>query len=100
MILTTTPSIEGHTIREYKSIVFGEVVTEVKFLGAFSSFCDKRESFGDDFIPVREQAMNEMANSARQLGANAVVGIVLDYEVLPLNGMVMVTVSGTAVVVD
>jgi len=106
MILTTTPTIEGHTIREYKSVVFGEVVAGVNFLRDFAAsirnFVGGRSgSYEDELIRAREQAMNEMAERARQLGANAVVGIDIDYEVLgESNGMLMVTASGTAVVVD
>jgi len=106
MILTTTPTIEGHTIREYKSVVFGEVVAGVNFLRDFAAsirnFVGGRSgSYEDELIRAREQAMNEMAERARQLGANAVVGIDIDYEVLgEANGMLMVTASGTAVVVD
>jgi len=106
MILTTTPTIEGHTIKEYKSVVFGEVVAGVNFLRDFAAsirnFVGGRSgSYEDELIRAREQAMNEMSERARQLGANAVVGIDIDYEVLgEANGMLMVTASGTAVVVD
>lgn len=106
MILTTTPTIEGHTIREYKGVVFGEVVAGVNFLKDFAAsirnFVGGRSgSYEDELIRAREQAMNEMAERARQLGANAVVGIDIDYEVLgEANGMLMVTASGTAVVAD
>lgn len=106
MILTTTPTIEGHTIKEYKSIVFGEVVAGVNFIRDFAAsirnFVGGRSgSYEDELIRAREQAMKEMTERARQLGANAVVGIDIDYEVLgEANGMLMVTASGTAVVID
>ena len=74
MIITTTPSVEGRAIREYKGIVFGEVISGVNFMK-----------------DLRAAAM----------GANAVIGVDIDYEVLGAdNGMLMVTASGTAVVVD
>jgi len=103
MILTTTPSIEGRTISEYKGIVFGEVVAGVNFLKDFAAgirnFVGGRSvSYEDELIRAREQAMREMSDRARALGADAVVGIDIDYEVLGEgNGMLMVTASGTAV---
>ena len=103
MILTTTPSIEGRTISEYRGVVFGEVVAGVNFLRDFAAsirnFVGGRSgSYEDELIRARTQAMNEMSERASQLGADAVVGIDIDYEVLGENGgMLMVTASGTAV---
>ena len=103
MILTTTPTIEGRTIIEYKGVVFGEVVAGVNFLRDFAAsirnFIGGRSgSYEDELINARNQAMNEMEDRARKLGADAVVGIDIDYEVLGTdNGMLMVTASGTAV---
>ena len=103
MILTTTPSIEGRTITQYKGVVFGEVVAGVNFLRDFAAsirnFVGGRSgSYEDELIRARTQAMNEMSERASQLGADAVVGIDIDYEVLGENGgMLMVTASGTAV---
>ncbi len=106
MILTTTPTVEGRQIREYRGVVFGEVVAGVNFLRDFAAsirnFVGGRSgSYEDELIRAREQAMNEMSDRARSLGANAVVGIDIDYEVLGEGGgMLMVTASGTAVVLD
>ena len=81
MIITTTPSVEGRAIREYKGIAFGEVITGVNV--------------------IRGEALAELEQRAGAMGANAVIGVDIDYEVLGAdNGMLMVTASGTAVVVD
>ena len=106
MILTTTPAIDGHTIREYKGVVFGEVITGVNFLKDFAASIrnfvgGRSESYESELVEARQKAMDEMAQRARSLGANAVVGIDIDYEVLGAdNGMLMVTASGTAVIID
>ncbi len=103
MILTTTPSIQGRTITEYKGVVFGEVVAGVNFLRDFAAsirnFVGGRSgSYEDELIRARTQAMNEMSERAAQMGADAVIGIDIDYEVLGEGGgMLMVTASGTAV---
>ena len=104
MIITTTPQIEGRKITEYKGVVFGEVVSGVDFVRDFAAgitnlLGGRSASYEDELIKAREQAMYEMQNRAAQLGANAVVGVDIDYEVLGSNnGMLMVTASGTAVV--
>ena len=106
MILTTTPTIEGRTITEYKGVVFGEVISGVNFLrdiaASIRNFVGGRSgSYEDELIKARTQAMDEMASRAMMLGADAVVGIDLGYEVLGTNnGMLMVTASGTAVKLD
>ena len=103
MILTTTPSIEGHTISEYKGVVFGEVISGVNFLRDFAASIrnivgGRSASYEEELITARDQAMREMSDRAARLGADAVVGIDIDYEVLgENNGMLMVTASGTAV---
>ena len=103
MILTTTPTIEGRTIVEYKGVVFGEVIAGVDFLrdiaASIRNFVGGRSgSYEEELINARAQAMDEMRQRAAALGADAVVGIDVDYEVLGANnGMLMVTASGTAV---
>ena len=103
MILSTTPSIEGRTITEYKGVVFGEVISGVNFFRDFAASVrnligGRSGSYEDELIKARTQAMREMSDRAADLGANAVVGIDIDYEVLGENsGMLMVTASGTAV---
>ncbi len=103
MILTTTPTIEGRTIVEYKGVVFGEVIVGVNFIKDFAAslrdiFGGRSNSYEKELVAARDTAMNELRTRAMALGADAVVGIDIDYEVLGQNGgMMMVTVSGTAV---
>ena len=103
MILTTTPTIEGRTITEYKGVVFGEVISGVNFIkdikASFRDFVGGRSgSYEEELISARTQALNELAERARQMNADAVVGIDLDYEVLgQSSSMLMVSASGTAV---
>jgi uncharacterized protein YbjQ (UPF0145 family) len=106
MYITTTPSIEGKRIVEYKGIVFGEVVSGVDFVKDFAAglsnfFGGRSGSYEEELMRARENALREMEQRAYQLGANAVVGVDMDYEVLGTNnGMLMVTASGTAVRVE
>jgi uncharacterized protein YbjQ (UPF0145 family) len=103
MILTTTPSIEGRTIAEYKGVVFGEVISGVNFIRDFAANIrnivgGRSGSYEQELIDARRQAMDEMSERAMAMGADAVIGIDIDYEVLGENGgMLMVTDSGTAV---
>lgn len=103
MISTTTPSIEGKTITAYKGIVFGEVITGVNMFkdmaaGMRNIFGGRSKSYEDELIAARQEAIREMEERASELGANAVVGVDIDYEVLGEGGgMLMVTASGTAV---
>lgn len=105
MILTTTPSIEGYPVKNYLGLVCGEVISGVNFVKDFAAgltnfFGGRSGSYEEELIAARENAINEMAQRAAQLGANAVIGIDVDYEVLGQAGnMLMVTASGTAVVV-
>lgn len=106
MIITTTPSVEDRKIVEYKGIVFGEVISGVNFLKDFAAglsnfFGGRSGSYEGELIAAREAALNEMQKRAARLGANAVIGVDIDYEVLGQGGnMLMVTASGTAVVVE
>ena len=106
MIVTTTQTIEGRRIVEYRGIVFGEVVSGVNFVrdiaASFSNFFGGRSgSYEDELITARQNALKEMEQRAAELGANAVVGVDIDYEVLGAdNGMLMVTASGTAVIAE
>lgn len=103
MILTTTPSVEGRTITAYHGIVFGEVISGVNFVKDFTAglsnfFGGRSGTYEDELLSARTQALAELEHRAAQLGADAVVGVDVDYEVLGANnGMLMVTVSGTAV---
>lgn len=103
MIITTTHTIESRKIVEYKGIVFGEVVAGVDFVkdmmaGLSNIFGGRSNTYETELIEARENAIREMQQRAEALGANAVVGVDIDYEVLGANnGMLMVTASGTAV---
>ncbi len=103
MILTTTPTIEGRTITEYRGVVFGEVIEGVNFLRDFAASIrnvvgGRSGSYEEELVNARNNAMRELESRAYQVGADAVVGIDIDYEVLGTNGnMLMVTASGTAV---
>ncbi|MBD9118247.1 MAG: putative heavy metal-binding protein [Clostridiales bacterium] len=106
MIVTTTPSVEGRRITEYKGVVFGEVIAGVNFVkdfvaGLSNFFGGRSGTYEEELINARQQALAEMEQRAAQLGADAVVGVDIDYEVLGAdNGMLMVTASGTAVRLD
>ncbi len=106
MIITTTPSIEGKRIIAYKGMVFGEIVSGVDFVkdmaaGITNFFGGRSGSYEGELIKAREDAIREMQMRAMTLGANGIVGVDIDYEVLGQYGnMLMVTASGTAVVVE
>lgn len=104
MIVTTTNNIEGKQIVEYKGIVFGEVVAGVNFVkdmvAGFSNFFGGRSNtYEDELLQARNKALEEIQTRAQEMGANGIVGMDVDYEVLGAdNGMLMVSISGTAVV--
>ena len=106
MIVTTTNSIEGKKIVEYKGIIFGEIISGVDVIkdiaaGLTNFFGGRSKSYEGELIQAREEALNEMENRAAAIGANAVIGVDIDYEVLGQGGnMLMVTASGTAVIVE
>ena len=105
MIVTTTPGIEGKTIREYKGIVTGEAILGANiFKDFFAGIRDivggRSAAYEKELKQAREIAFSEMEDAARRDGANAVVGIDLDYEVVGDGSMLMVSVSGTAVLTD
>lgn len=105
MILTTTPSIEGKQITKYCGVVTGEAILGANiFKDLFANVRDiiggRSAAYEKELKKAREIAFQELEQAARDLGANAVVGIDLDYEVVGQSGgMLMVTISGTAVVV-
>ena len=105
MILTTTPQIEGRRILEYRGLVTGETIIGANaFKDFFAGIRDIIGGRSGSYEKVLRQAKNaavaEMQERARQLGGNAIVGIDLDYETIGANNsMLMVTASGTAVVI-
>ena len=105
MILSTTPSIEGRTIREYKGVVTGETIIGANFVkDLFAGIRDivggRSGSYEQVLREAKDTSMNEMMERARAMGANAIVGIDIDYETIGSNSsMLMVATSGTAVVI-
>ena len=105
VLVTTTPSVEGRAITEYKGIVTGEAIMGANiFKDLFAGIRDivggRSATYERELRRAREMAMAEVMQSAADLGANAVVGVDIDYETVGTNAsMLMVTVSGTAVVV-
>lgn len=104
MILTTTPSIEGYKITDYKGIVVGEAIMGANvvrdfFAGITDIIGGRSGAYESKLQDARDTAMGELEQRAVQVGANAVVGIDLDYEVVG-DSMLMVSVSGTAVVIS
>ena len=106
MTITTTPTVEGKRIKEYRGIVTGEAILGANiFRDLFAGLRDivggRSAAYEKELRNAREIAMAEIAAAAKELGANAVVGVDLDYEVLGQNnGMLMVSISGTAVVLE
>lgn len=101
MIVTTTPSIEGRPVSRYLGIVTGEAILGANiFRDVFASITDivggRSAAYEQELGKARNIALDEMAASASQMGADAVVGVDLDYEVIR-DGMLMVSASGTAV---
>jgi uncharacterized protein YbjQ (UPF0145 family) len=101
MLISTTPTVEGKPIREYLGIVTGEAILGANvFKDLFASITDivggRSAAYEKELHKAREIAFGEVKERAADLGANAVVGIDLDFEVIRA-GMLMVAVSGTAV---
>lgn len=104
MILTTTHAIEGHAVRDYLGIVTGEAIMGANVVrDLFASITDivggRSGAYEQQLQQARDICLGEMTANAERLGANAIIGIDLDYEVVR-DGMLMVTCSGTAVRVE
>lgn len=103
MIVTTTNSIEGKRIIDYKGIVSGEVIVGINvikdmFASVRNFIGGRSKGYEEELIKARNNAMKELEERAEQLGANAIIGVDIDYQVLGAdNGMMMVIASGTAV---
>lgn len=106
MILTTTNDIQGKQVKQYIGIVTGETILGANiFKDLFASIRDivggRSNSYEKVLKEAKDQALMELTQNAQAMGANAIIGIDLDYETLGANGsMLMVTASGTAVVVE
>ena len=101
MYLSTTPTLEGRPIQEYIGIVTGEAIMGANivrdFLATITDVVGGRSgAYENKLKDARDIAIGEMVEQARRMGANAIVGIDIDYEVVR-EGMLMVAVSGTAV---
>ena len=104
MIVTTTPTVEGHVIRAYHGIVCGEAILGANIVrDLFASVTDivggRSGAYEEELGRARNIALEEAVSAATSLGANAVVGVDIDYEVIR-QGMLMVSVSGTAVTIE
>lgn len=104
MLVTTTNTIEGHQITRYLGIAAGEAVMGVNVVKDFTAglrdiFGGRSGAYEKETIKARQEALEEMEKRAADLGANAVVGVSIDYESVGGGAMLMVTASGTAVVV-
>jgi uncharacterized protein YbjQ (UPF0145 family) len=100
MIVTTTPTVEGRPVRTYHGIVTGEAILGANiFRDLFAGIRDivggRSAAYEEELGKARVTALGEMEDRAREMGANAIVGVDLDYEVI--NNMLMVSASGTAV---
>ncbi len=103
MIVTTTPSVEGRSIIAYRGIAVGEAILGANvFRDIFAGITDiiggRSAAYEESLGKARSTALNELEAQAASMGANAVVGVDLDYEVI--NNMLMVSASGTAVVLE
>ena len=104
MLMTTTAVVEGKPVSRYLGVVTGEAIIGANvFRDLFASVRDivggRSGTYERGLAEAREVAMQEMQGRAQELGANAIIGIDIDYEVMGQNnGMLMVSVSGTAVV--
>lgn len=105
MIITSTPEIQGRTIRDYKGVVFGEAILGANvFRDFFAGIRDivggRSGSYEKALREARDIALRELQEDASRMGADAVVGVDIDYESIAReggSGMLMVSVSGTAV---
>jgi uncharacterized protein YbjQ (UPF0145 family) len=106
MLITTTPSVEGRRIKQYLGVVTGEAVMGANVLrDLFAGIRDivggRSGGYEKELKKARNSAFEDLEEAAQSLGANAVVGVDIDYEVLgEKNGMLMVSVSGTAVMIE
>ena len=105
MILSTTPQIEGRPVREYKGVVTGETIIGANiFKDLFAGIRDivggRSSSYEKVLREAKDTSMREMMERAQAMGANAILGIDIDYETIgEANSMLMVATSGPAVVV-
>ena len=105
MIITTTPNVENHQIVEYKGLVFGEVVSGANFIRDFlAGITDviggRSGAYESKLNSARQEALQELEKEAKKIGANAVVGVSMEYQSMGGDkGMFIVVATGTAVVI-
>lgn len=105
MIISTTPNLEGHPIQKYLGVVTGETIIGANVFkdmmaGITDFFGGRSTTYEKVLVQAKDTAIQEMVDRAGQWGANAIVGIDIDYETVGGSGsMLMVTCSGTAVVI-
>ncbi|HSV85591.1 MAG TPA: YbjQ family protein [Levilinea sp.] len=102
MLVTTTPTIEGKRITHYFGIVSGETILGANvFRDLMAGITDivggRSGAYEEELRRAKDTAINEMVEQAKRLGANAIIGVDLDYETIR-ESMLMVTAAGTAVV--
>ncbi len=109
MLLSTTPSLDGKIIKEYRGIVFGEVISGINFIKDFTAsitnFTGGRASeYEEELVSARADAISEMIERAKKIGANGLVGVKVDVESITVGEqgqiMIMVVATGTAVVIE
>lgn len=110
MTISTTSSLEGKKIKEYRGIVFGEAISGIHFVKDFTAGITnivggRAEEYEQELVNARADAINEMIERAKKIGANALVGVKIDVEAVGSSersviSMVIVHASGTAVVVE
>ena len=108
MLMSTTSTLEGKNIKEYRGIVFGEVVNGINFtkdfLASITNFVGGRsKEYEEEIVNARADAVKEMMDRAKKIGANGLIGIKIDVETISVNEngvMLLVVATGTAVVVE
>lgn len=105
MIITTTSLIDGRKVLEYKGLVSGEAIIGANIVRDFmASITDivggRAAAYEQSLREAKDTAVAEMIEAARQMGANAIIGVDLDYETVGQGSMLMVSASGTAVVLE
>lgn len=109
MLLSTTSSLEGKTIKEYRGIVFGEVISGINFIKDFTASITnftggRAREYEEELVSARADAISEMIDRSKKIGANGLVGVKVDIESITVGEkgqiMIMVVATGTAVVIE
>ena len=108
MFMSTTSTIEGKTIKEYRGIVFGDVINGINFAKDFAAnitnyIGGRSVEYEEELVNSRADAIKEMMDRAKKIGANGLIGVKIDVETINVGErgiMLMVVASGTAVVVE